>query len=93
MPKKQIAEARGDSTDDPVALSTKTFKASVYNIEKQDLKAPIHWACCVFTYIKLRPKSTLKMYPLVNSHNSGKSQCSIGNTSSIRVHFPASYVS
>ena len=29
------------------------------------------------------------VYPLVNQHSHGKSPCSIGNTSSIRVHFPA----
>ena len=33
------------------------------------------------------------VYSLVNKHNNGKSQVSIGNRSSIRVHFPASYVS
>ena len=33
------------------------------------------------------------MYPLVNYHSNGISACSIGHTSSIRVHVPASYVS
>ncbi len=32
------------------------------------------------------------LYPLVNKHSNGISQFLIGNTSSIRVHFPASYV-
>ena len=35
----------------------------------------------------------MECYPLVNKHRNGISPFSIGNTSSIRVHFPASYVS
>ena len=35
---------------------------------------------------------TLYAYPLINEHSDGISRCLPGNTSSIRVHFPACYV-
>ena len=49
-----------------------------------------HWVVPLVSNSHLPSVSTT--YPPVNKHSNGKSPSWIGNTSSIRVHFPASYV-